>query len=284
MGGDKMKNIESIKLSEFYSMFPWPDDPESPSGQEYFAKTLRFMERLVEHPWIKELLEKKRVRILEVCCGIGFGGIALSKLLSARNIDVEILLTDLREDALAKAEYFGKKSGIGKIKTMVIDAREIYKIEDSFDIVLLYGLSTPHFNPWELVKIISSVSFVLNEKGIFVLDESDRRYSVFLNRGYKWVLAEGDNEKFTVSFHTGYDLKKGTFKRVHINPFGNSIKPVTMETFMWGLAEVGALMWIFFQDVDMVQLEGTRHFIVGYIPRKQIKPDEFKKPALFREK
>lgn len=276
-----MKNVESMKLSEFYSIFPWPDDPESQEGKEYFAKTLKFMERLLEHPWIKELFKKKSVKILEICCGVGFGGIALSKLLLTKNIDVEILLTDLREDVLTKAEYFGKKSGIGKIDTMVIDAKEIYKIKDSFDIVLLYGLSTPHFDPWELVKIISSVSYTLKDEGIFVLDESDRRYSIFLNRGYKWVLAEGDDEKFTVNFHAGYDFKKGTFKRVYINFFKMPIKPVRMETFMWGLAEVGAFMWPFFHDVDIIHLEGNRYFIVGYAPRKRIKPDEFKKPTLF---
>jgi len=278
-----MKNVESMKLSEFYSIFPWPDEPESPEGKKYFAKTLKFMERVVEHPWVKELFKKKRVKILEICGGVGFGGIALSKFLLTKNIDVEILLTDLRENALTKAEYFAKKSGVGKVKTMVIDAKEIYKIQESFDIVLLYGLSTPHFDPWELVKIISSVSYALNEKGIFVLDESDRRYSVFLNIGYKWVLAEGNDEKLAVSFHTGYDFKKGTFKRVYINFFKTPIKPVTMETFMWGLAEVGAFMWTFFHDVDIIHLEGNRYFILGYAPRKRIKPEELKKPTLLGE-
>ena len=272
----------SKELSEFYSIFPWPDDPESKEGKEYFAKTLKFMEKLVGHLWIKDLLKKKEVKILEICGGVGFGGIALAKLLLDKNIDVEITITDLRRDALEKAKNWGKKIEIEKIKTIVMDAKEIHNIKDNFDIVLLYGLSTPHFDPWELIKVFTSVSEILKNKGIFVIDEFDRRYSIFLHTGYKWVLAEGNENEFSVSFHTGYDLRRGTFKRTYIN-FKAPIKPVTMETFMWGLAEVCALTLVFFNDVDLIPLEGTRHFIIGHTPRKRISPNELKKPALFKE-
>jgi hypothetical protein len=123
----------------------------------------------------------------------------------------------------------------------------------------------------------------LRDEGIFIVDESDRRYSIFLNTGYKWALSEGENEdKFTVSFHRGYDLLKGTCKRTYID-FTHSTKPATMEVFMWGLAEVAALMWTFFKDVDLVKLRNARHFILGYNPRKILMPKDLKEPTLFKE-
>ncbi|NLI56588.1 methyltransferase domain-containing protein [bacterium] len=274
---------KSVELSEFFSIFPWPDDPDSQEGKEYFERTVKFMEKLLEHQWIKQLLKKKKVKILEICGGVGFGGIALAKILSEKNIDVEILITDLREDSLRKAENWSIKMGIKNIKTMIMDAKEIGKLKDKFDIALLYGLSTPHFNPWELVKLLSSVSSVLSDDGIFIVDESDRRYRIFLVNNYQWALAEGSIEnKFCVSFQTGYSLTKGTFKRTYINFSKTPIKALEMETFMWGLSEVCAFIWTFFNDVDLIQLEGIRYFILGYSPRKKLKSSELKEPTLLK--
>ncbi len=194
---------------------------------------------------------------------------------------MEILITDIRDDALKKAMEWGRKIGIEKMETMVIDAKEIHKINDNFDIALLYGLSTPHFNPWEIVKLFSSASQILDNNGIFVVDESDRRYRIFLSTGYKWSLAEGDGENTTLSFHSGYDFIKGTVKRTYVNLKKQKI--VAMESFMWSIAEIGALMWIFFNDVDIMHLDNTRHFIIGYKPRKAIKPVYLKKPSLFED-
>ncbi len=271
--------MASKKLSEFYSIHPWPDDPETKEGKLYFERTKEFMGRLLKHRWIERLLENGKVRILEVCGGSGFGGIALAKHLLERNVDVEILITDLREDALEKAKRWAEKLNLNA-STMVMDAREIHNIKDSYDIALLYGLSTPHFDPWELVKLFSSVSWILNDEGIFIVDESDRRYRIFLNTGYRWTLVEGDGSKLSANFHLGYNLLRGTFRRVYLSLTEPS-KPVEMETFMWGLAEVGALMWVFFRDVDLIRLKDDRYFVVGYHPRKRMQPYEFGNPSVF---
>jgi len=134
----------------------------------------------------------------------------------------------------------------------------------------MYGLSTPHFNPWQLERLFSSVASVVANDGVFVLDESDRRYRIFLFNNYQWVLGEGSSDsKFCMSFQSGYSLKKGTFKRTYINFQAEQIKPIDMETFMWGLAEVGAFMWPFFNDIDWIPLEGNHFFLVGAAPRKK---------------
>lgn len=56
------KEERSSELSQFYTTFVWPDDPESERGQG--------------------ILKKGDVKILEVCVGVDFGGVALSKLLT----------------------------------------------------------------------------------------------------------------------------------------------------------------------------------------------------------
>ncbi len=38
---------KSVELSEFFSIFPWPDDPDSQEGKEYFERTVKFMEKLL---------------------------------------------------------------------------------------------------------------------------------------------------------------------------------------------------------------------------------------------
>ncbi|MGY4707607.1 class I SAM-dependent methyltransferase [Candidatus Bipolaricaulota sp. J31] len=261
------------RLCRFYSVFPWFEDPESARGKRYFEVTLGFMEKLLDHPWMKGACARGRLKVLEVCGGAGFGGIALAKLLQEKGVEIDLTITDLREEALNKAAKWAERE-LGKgIETVLLDAREAHKLDEKFDIVLMYGLSTPHFDPWELVRLFSSVGDALCDGGIFVLDESDRRHRIFLTVGYKWALAEAADERFTVSFHTGYDLYRGTVKRHYLDLHAPD-EPVEMETFMWGLAEVAAFVWCFFEEVDLVQLRDVRHFVLGRGPRGRLSPGD----------
>ncbi|KPL02313.1 MAG: hypothetical protein AMJ90_06220 [candidate division Zixibacteria bacterium SM23_73_2] len=278
---NKEKPKQSDQLTQFYSTFSWPHDPKSELGEEYFKMALSFMESLIEHTWIKKLISKKRkIKILEICGGSGFGGIALSRAFAKKKVNWHLLITDLRKDSLDLAQRWAEDYLKKKVEVLVVDARETWKLKEKFDVCLIYGLSTPHFNPWDLVKLLSSVGEVLTDDGILVVDEADRRFRIFLEQGYKWALAEElDPDKFVVSFHTGYDFNRGTCKKAYVN-FNDPKKPVRMEVFMWGLAEVGAFLWTFFKDVDFISLGGTRHFILGYQPRRLIKPGDLKKPSV----
>ena len=276
-----MENLDQ-KLKELYAEIPWPSDPESEEGKKYFERSIKSMETLVDHSWITELSGLRKIKVLEICGGAGFGSIALGKVLKGRNIDTEILITDLRSDSLENARNWGKKLGLN-VETKVLDAREVYKIEDRFDIALMFGLSTPHFNPWDMVKILSSVSSVLNPDGILAIEESDRRYRIFLNNSYKWVLGEGDENKLVLSIHSGYDIVKGVVKRTYVS-LNFASKPLTMEMYMWGLAELGALTWTFFEDVDLIPLKReARFFVIAHNPRK--KPmDPSETPTILKNK
>lgn len=274
-------NMGSTRLSEFYSLFPWPEDPYSEQGRKRYEDALKDMEALISSRMLQNLVEKKAVKVLEVCGGTGTGGVALSKVLMSRGVSVDLLVTDLRGEALETAERFGYGEIGCRVRTALMDAREIHRTGEKFDLVLMYGLSTPHFNPWDLVRFLSSAGEVLNDDGFLAVEEADRRYSIFLTAGYKWALYEAfDESKPVISFHAGYDLKSGMVKRVFWNFKG---EPFSMEAYYWGFAELASLTWIFFKDVDLVSLGRARGFIVGVAPRRLLKPEALGEPSFISE-
>lgn len=277
---EKRNDELSNRLSQFYSMFPWPEDPESQQGKVYFDATLQNMSRLLDHPWMTRAISiKRKVRILEICGGTGFGGVALAKVLSHKEVNVSLLVTDLRKEALGLGRKWGSNILGSEVQIQVVDVREVHKLRKKFDIVLMYGLSTPHFNPWDMVQIFASVGQSLTDDGLFVIDESDRRYHIFMVQGYKWSYAEGDDDQLALSFHTGYDPIKGASKRTFLN-VKDLTKPVSTDIFWWGLAEIGAFLWTFFADVDFMSATPRRHFILATGPRRLLKPKDLRMPTV----
>ena len=271
-----MKKHDEL-LKSFYDVFAFPDDPRSEAGLKRYEKAVRRFQVLVEHEWFKALIQNKsQINILEICSGMGIGGVALAKVLSKKNIDINLTLTDLRENALKIAKEWGYKELKKDIRVIKVDAREMYILEMKVDIILMYGLSAPHFNPWDMVRLLASASETLLNDGLMTMEESDRIYRIFYQRGYKEVLIERVNEeRMVISTHAGYDMLKGTFNRAVIDLVRKS-KPVILETYYWGLAELMALTWIFFKDIDFVNVpEGNiaQGFIMARKPRRKILPD-----------
>ncbi|MEM2930208.1 MAG: hypothetical protein QW797_05055 [Thermoproteota archaeon] len=77
-------NTGSTRLSKFYSLFPWPEDPYSEPGRKRYEDALKDMEALISSRMLQNLVEKKTVKILEACGGTGIGGVALSKVLMSK--------------------------------------------------------------------------------------------------------------------------------------------------------------------------------------------------------
>jgi len=77
---NKKESVEfSEELSEFCKTNIWPDDPLSEWGKKSFEGALKFMEILISHNWIKDIISKKQdIKVLKVCGGAGIGGVALS--------------------------------------------------------------------------------------------------------------------------------------------------------------------------------------------------------------
>ncbi len=270
-------NTESKSLSRFYSSLSWPEDPYSEQGRKRYEAAMKHMEALLSSKRLQKLVERKEVKVLEVCGGTGIRGIALSKVLTNRGIAVDLLITDLRGKALEAARKFSYEETGREAGTVLIDAREIHRIGEKFNRVLMYGLSTPHFNPWDLARFLSSAGEALSDDGFLAVEEVDRRYTIFLSVGYKWALYEAlEENKPVVSFHAGYDFRNGMVKRVFWN---FKEEPFPIELYYWGFAELAGLTWLFFKDVDLVSLERARGFVVGIAPRRLLKPETLGEPS-----
>ncbi len=180
------------------------------------------------------------------------------------------MLTDIRDEPLKVAEEWGKEVLGIEVKVRKIDATKIHMLKESFDLALMYGHSAPHFDPWDMIKLMASMSSILVDDGVLIMEEGDRIYSIFYLQGYKRVLPERVGKKSIVlSAHSGYDLMRGTFRRAYIEiPSG---KIIEAATYFWNLAELMALSWIFFEDVDFFKTRGTSGFILAYKPRRKIK-------------
>jgi SAM-dependent methyltransferase len=266
------------ELEDIYKVVPWPEDPWSEEGRSRYEDGLKRFKKLVSHEWIGSLASKRNcIRILDVCGGTGIGGIALAKALMESGKNVELTITDLRKSALRTAVKFGKEIGI-KVMVRQVDALKIHEMGEKYDIVILYGNSAPHFNPWRMVRLIASVSDSVNEDGVFILEEVDRIY-MLLVQGYRLVLPDEASKKRTViSIHSDYDPITGEIRRLEFDLMKR--KRVELPLYFWGLAELMSIAWLFFEDIDFLRDEKGRRgqcrgLILAHGPRRKINPNDF---------
>ncbi|MGC9103918.1 MAG: class I SAM-dependent methyltransferase, partial [Candidatus Methanodesulfokora sp.] len=240
-------NAES--LERMYELFRWPEDIRKSSGRKRYEESLKDLAVIAAHDWIKEVLERERVRIVDICSGTGIGGIALAKRIAELGKEVELTFVDLRTEALRKAAEFSKAELGLEARTVDMDARKLYELELEADIALLWGLTTPHFSPMDLVRLYGSASMILQKKGVFIVEEADRFYTVCM-RGYKDFLLERYDERGSVfTAHYKHDPLTGYTTRI-ILAEGRSHP---MDVYFWDIASSIAFAWFFFRDVDFVQ-------------------------------
>ncbi|RLG73978.1 MAG: hypothetical protein DRO14_06145, partial [Thermoprotei archaeon] len=255
-------------FEKLYSVFRWAEDIRSERGRKRFEESLRKFEELVKHPWVKEVVkEKEELVILDVCGGTGIGGVALAKVLQETGVDVELIINDVRESALEKAKVFAKELLSKEARTIKDDALNIHKYSVKADVALLYGFSTPHFNPYDMVRLAASVGAVLRYDGLYIVEEVDRIYNIMCLIGYKYVLPEiASEEEVVISMHAGYDVRKGVFKRLMLDL--TTMRRSLSEAYFWSVAGTAAILWVFFKDVDYLPIDrGTRGFLIAKTPR-----------------
>ncbi len=274
------------ELSELYRLMKWPDDPRVGRGRVRLERAVERFKRLLAHEWVKELASRGKLRVLEVCAGRGLGGIAFAKAAAEAGCEVEITLTDLREDALRDAREVVKELLGKEARVLKLDALKVHELEETFDLVLMYGFSTPHFDPWAYARFLNASSAVLADDGVVVVNEHDWRYWVFYLVGFKEFIAERvSGDEVVVSVHAGYDYAKGVFKRRVIDLCSG--RKAELDLFFWGLAELAAFAWLFFKDVDLLitdQMPPYAGFVLGKWPRRKFRPEELAaQPKALRE-
>lgn len=263
-------------FERLYSILPWPEDPFSGEGYDRYVKALEKFRSIISYEWFNQIIAlKEDVSVIDVCGGTGIGGIALTKILMDKGKNVRLTILDIRESALKKALEFGLKELGFKVEMIVMDVREVNKIGEKYDVALMYGFSSPHFNPWDMTKVLASISEILVDNGILILDEGDRIQTVFLSRGYQQILPEISEDKIVISIHKSYNSITGEFTRLMINLLNGDREE--MKVYFWGLAELMNMLWIFFNDIDFIRYPSTPHagIIIAYKPRRKLKPEDF---------
>ncbi len=266
-----------MDLDSLYRLFEWPEDPGERAFLERTERARGHMDILTSHPWIRGLGEE--VRLLDLCSGTGIGGAILADRLIREGKKVYLTLADLREDALRKAgEWIPDTIGV-KPKLVRCRAEEVHRFISDQDLCLIYGLSIPHFNPWNCARMLASVSSVSNMAVIEVMDYYDWYFRTI---GYKYLLPERGEGKVTL--HQGYDHLRGVYRRKLISLLTG--ESADMEVSFWSLSSLGTLMWMFYRDVDFIELERISHrgFLIGRDPRGRITPTDLEKdPSIVRE-
>ena len=144
-------------------------------------------------------------------------------------------------------EVLGKK-----IRTKVLDARRAYGVREVFDIALIYGLSLGHFSPWDFTFILASLSEILQDDGVVIIDQVDIRRRILMRIGYRALVVERAGEdRVVISLDAGYDIVKGTTRRLYLDLLGG--RGLIADVCYWGLAEIATLMWLFFKNVDFIK-------------------------------
>jgi len=254
---------------QFYKHYTWPDDPESDLGKKYFERAQAEIGSLCNSEYLQTIINKdKEIKILELMAGVGYGGVALAQELDKLKISYELHLTDIRSDVLKTAETF-TKSVKGKPYVYECDIRDISKLQWQFDIVLIYGLSLPHLNPWEWIQFCQAMPHNVNDAGALIVHETDRRLFDFIQKPYQKIAYAGKrNGADIIHMHEGYNIFKGTIKRKYIE-VGNS-QTISNELYYWGLAEAGAMMSVGFSKIAYQHIGNYRYFITGQFPKKNV--------------
>ncbi len=260
-------------MEELYKVFPWHEDPES--FRLRIEEGLSFFRRLLQHEWAKQTLEATnitsggQVGILDLMGGVGVGGVSLSLALKETGLNPDLTILDVRITALEKAKEYSRKY-LGKEATTIRARAEDVATSAScpYDVILIYGLSTPHLDPYQLTRTAAGMARCLVPHGIVLVEEHDRIYGILYLTGYKQVFPEeAGKESLVVSYHAGYNVNRGVFRRLIVNQYTE--ERVMAEARFWDIAGVAGILWAFFEDVDYQSLEGRwdRGFILARGPR-----------------
>ncbi len=266
----------SRDLEILYRISPWPEDLAG-SGRRRFKEAYNIFSNVVEHRWFREFLSgKKSVLVLDLCGGVGVGGLSLAKVLIERGFSVGVVINDLRASALERAKFYAKELLGLDIDVVLGDARDIDKYVSKADIALIYGLSLPHFDTYDLIYLLAVLSKILGDEGILVIEEIDRVWLLHDQKGGRDYSLEFSGDKYILSGHVSYNPLRGLFRRVFIDL--STMERVYADFRLWDLASVMGIAWIFFKEIDFIPIKSFYHGIIMARGSRGIDP------GMYREK
>ncbi len=252
-----MKDVKQLYSTKKF----WPMYPEDERSRDRFLKMIQEFTKV-----ISEIPDEKELSVLDIASGTGIAGIALSKVLTDFGRKVKLTLIDLREDDFVYAEEWMKFAELDlEMTTRALDATHLEKLGEKYDIALLWGHSTPHFSPRELVRLFSSMRRILKEEGTALIQEKDRVFDIFYKSKYRSFLPERNG---IVSVDEGYDRDEGCFIRGYYHLDGFKLIART-RVRMWDTPLVCAILEIFFKNVRTLETPDS-DIVVASHPRRRV--------------
>ncbi|HII60307.1 class I SAM-dependent methyltransferase [Pyrococcus horikoshii] len=242
-----------MNLEELYKYLYWRMDPSDERAIKRFQQIIEVFKKFRDSG-----LVPTEAKILDICAGTGIAGVAMAKVTKAKTLT----LLDARESDLKKSKDWVKIAGLElKPKLVVGDARNVAELVDEHDVAILWGLTMPHFDAFDAVKLFAGVASILSEDGVFLLEESDRVYSIFYRTGYKDILVETKTDTYTlISIHDGYDPIRGVFKRTYYKLPG--FEKITEQAHrLWDIASQLSLGSVFFKEYKAIT--PSEHGVIG---------------------
>ena len=71
-------------------------------------------------------------------------------------------------------------------------------------------------------------------------------------------------DRIVLDMHVDYDSLKGTCKRVAID-LNNPRSYAFIELYYWSIASLGALLWIFFENIDIMEIGMEAVYVLSLI-------------------
>ncbi len=234
-------------MEKLYSYLRDYMDPESEKARKRYKALKDFFNWTVK----KALLPAgKKLRILDLCAGTGIAGAALFEVLREWGVDASLTLVDKRKDDLLKVESW--LSDDREVYGAVMDCLDDLERLGEFDVVLLWGSTMPHFDPYQAADLFTNVSRVLSPLGAFMVEETDRFGAFFYRKAYREIVPEVRREDYTVvSLDEGYNPLRGVIVRGYYRLPGWE-KIGVIETRYWDLAGLAGMGKLVFEEARII--------------------------------
>ncbi|WP_456366112.1 methyltransferase domain-containing protein [Thermococcus sp.] len=236
-----------MSLEKLYSYLRSYMDPESENARKRYKVLKDFFNWTVK----KALLpDGKKLRILDLCAGTGIAGAALLEVLREWGVEASLTLVDKRKDDILKVE--GWLNGEGEVYGAIMDCLDDLEKLGEFDVVLLWGSTMPHFDPYQAADLFTNVSRILSPLGAFMVEETDRFGAFFYKRAYREIVPEVRKGDCTVvSLDEGYDPLRGVVVRGYYKlPGWEKIGEV--KTRYWDLAGLAGMGKLVFEEARII--------------------------------
>ena len=217
-----------------------------------------FKKLFKEHKAYSSLRNKKEIKILELTCGSGIAGAAISKVLHDMGYNIHICFTDVRKEDLKYVDEWLEMLDLEDIDytTIKVDAIEIDEhLDDNYDLIISWGSSIAHFDVFEYISMLSSIHELAKQDAVVMIEQANIGWRIMFNRSFERLVVEGgltEDGKGVISIFAGYDPIKGVqLRQYYIVPEYKYIG--MMKSRLWDISSLLGFLWIYFKNIDAIQ-------------------------------